>query len=400
MKRTTLASIVAPTVASSAYVLEIALFPIAMPGLERVFGLARGDLVLLANVYGIAVAGAVLLGGWLGGRLGAMRVFVAGLVCFTLGGAIVALAGDLSSLLVGRLVQGIGGGLLSPSIPVLLTRASAGRPGRALALWNALSGFIVALAPLAGVPLVAEFGWQAIFVLISAVALAAIGLAVAGRPSGGPDPAAGPDGVGPAAAPVPRRWRWGLPGRPALFAYVGFNYGTILLFLFVVPLHLNERGQDAALGAAVLGLFWASFTTVGLTLRNRFDGPLVGGFLAASPILLMVGFLAFFAEGAPVLMPCLAALIVGAGFALGNAPSTVLILRHAPDGQETLAASLDITAARLGSVAIIGMIGAWGPEAMRLGVLGVSLLGLACALPFVRASRGPLPRGERIGRTG
>ena len=110
--------------------------------------------------------------------------------------------------------------------------------------------------------------------LISAVALAAIGLAVAGRPSGGTDPAAGPDGVGPAAAPVPRRWRWGLPGRPALFAYVGFNYGTILLFLFVVPLHLNECGQDAALGAAVLLKLWPLVLVPALLLRGDWRRPL------------------------------------------------------------------------------------------------------------------------------
>lgn len=375
MSRPILSPVIGPTVASSAYVLEIALFPLALPEVEAALGLGRGELALLANAYGIAVAAAVLAGGWLGDRLGARRLFFAGVALFAAGSLWVASAEGMAALLGGRLVQGLGGGLMSPSIPVLLTRGSGGRPGRVLALWNSLSGFIVALAPIAGVPLVTRFGWPAVFVVMTAVALAALALTAANPP---PSQAQAPTRRAP-----PARGGWRLPGPATLYLYVALSYGAILLFLFAAPLLLAERGLPANTTAGVLGLFWVSFTGMGLLLRNRIDGPLVGPLLAAGPILVLAGFAALMADGAPGAGVWLAALLVGSGFAFGNAPSTVLILRHAPDGRLALAASLDITCARLGAVAVIAALGSLAAGAMLAGVALVCLAACACALPHL-----------------
>lgn len=372
MTRSALSPVVGPTVAGSAYVLEIALFPLALPQAGAALGLGRGDLALLANAYGIAVAAAVLAGGWLGDRLGARRMFFAGVALFAAGAIWVALSDGMAALLAGRLVQGLGGGLMSPSIPVLLTRASGGRPGRVLALWNALSGFIVALAPLAGVPLVARFGWPAVFLVMAAVALAALALTAAGPP-----PA-----TDRRKAAFAARTAWRLPAPVTLYLYVALSYGPILLFLFAAPLLLAERDLPAGTAALVLGLFWATFTGTGLLLRNRVDGPLVGLLLAAGPLLVLAGFAAL-AVPVAATGAWLAAVLVGIGFAFGNAPSTVLILRHAAEGRLALAASLDITSARLGAVAVIAALGSLGAGAMLAGVALVCLSAAACALPHL-----------------
>lgn len=378
MTRAGLSTVVGPTVASSAYVLEIALFPLALPQAEVALGLGRGELALLANAYGIAVAAAVLAGGWLGDRIGARRMFFAGVALFAAGALWVASSEAMGALLAGRLLQGLGGGLMSPSIPVLLTRGSGGRPGRVLALWNALSGFIVALAPLAGVPLVARYGWPAVFLVMAAVALAALALTAANPPPAQPRRAS-------EASPRGR----GLPGPATLYLYVALSYGAILLFLFAVPLLLADRALPAGMTAGVLGLFWASFTGVGLMLRNRIDGPLVGPLLAAGPILVLAGFAALTAAGSAPAAVWLAALLVGTGFAFGNAPSTVLILRHAPEGRLALAASLDITCARLGAVAVIAALGSLAAGPMLAGVVLVCLAATACALPHLRNAPRP-----------
>lgn len=378
MTRAPLSPVVGPTVASSAYVLEIALFPLALPQAEVALGLGRVELALLANAYGIAVAAAVLAGGWLGDRIGARRMFFAGVALFAAGALGVALSEGMAALLAGRLLQGLGGGLMSPSIPVLLTRGSGGRPGRVLALWNALSGFIVALAPLAGVPLVARFGWPAVFLVMAAVALAALALTAANPPPAQPRRATG-------APPTGR----GLPGPATLYLYVALSYGAILLFLFAVPLLLADRALPPGMTAGVLGLFWASFTGVGLLLRNRIDGPLVGPLLAAGPILVLAGFAALTAAGTAPAAVWLAALLIGTGFAFGNAPSTVLILRHAPEGRLALAASLDITCARLGAVAVIAALGSLAAGPMLAGVALTCLAATACALPHLRDAPRP-----------
>jgi MFS family permease len=353
--------------ASAAYVLEIALTPLILPEIQGKLGLTVGQVALIVNAYGMAVAVSVLLGGWLGDRFGPIRIFAVGTLLFCAGSAFVALSSTLSEMMAARLVQGLGAGLFSPVIPVLLARNAGERPGRLLALWYSFSGLLVALAPVLAAPLVMLFGWRAVFCLIAAVIVPALAL-VTGSSRGAP-----------ACEPQRGRVMHRLLGErrcTMLFAYVALNYGSVMLFLFIAPLSLAATPATAGLIPLILGGFWAAFTLTGIATRNMVDGGYSGAFLVLSPVILFGGFLLFLLGPTPVLqLP--AALAVGAAFALGNTPATTLILRHAPGGSAALAASVDITFARIGqalAIAAIGPLAAVGQVAAIAAVSAVSLI--------------------------
>ena len=77
--------------------------------------------------------------------------------------------------------------------------------------------------------------------------------------------------------------------------------------------------------------------------------------MLAAPFLIFAGFpLSYFNENALVL--ALSSVLVGAGLACSNAPSTQLILRFAPEGMSAISTSLDITFARLGGIATVTVL--------------------------------------------
>ena len=370
--------IVGLVLATSAYVLEIAVFPLLLPEIQHSFELTRRELTWIVNVYAIAVAGCVLLAGWLGDKVGRFRIFGLGVVCFCAGTLAAAAAESFAQIFAARLAQGIGAGLFSPLIPVLLVSASRGRPGRFLALWNSFSGFVVAAAPLGTAGALDLVGWHVVLCALVIVALPSLFLVLPNGNGGLDRPVHAQK-----AMPVARA----LPGRPELFAYVAMNYGSILLFLFMAPLHIQKHGGTGDLAALGLGLVWACFTAVGLLIRNRIDGRHIGLFLLASPVCVWLGFASLIALPNDTVWVAIAGILIGTGFAFGNAPSTTLILRHAGETALSLAASLDITCARLGSALAIALI---GPLESGLAVLaGVGLLSaltIRCALPFRRSA--------------
>src|SRR5207237_1300133 len=121
-----------------------------------------------------------LLAGGLGDRLGARRVFVTGLVIFTLASAMCGTALDLGMLVLARILQGVGAALFMPSSLVILRQAypRAEERARAIGIWSALTAIAAASGPLLGGVLVAAFGWRSIFLLNLPVGFVAIGMAM------------------------------------------------------------------------------------------------------------------------------------------------------------------------------------------------------------------------------
>ena len=102
-------AVLSPILASAAFVMELTLVPIVLPLLQTELDLTVQELARFYNVYGIAVAIAVLLGGYLGDTLGLLAVYIVGILLFIAGGVILTVAVSELTFIMGRIVQGFGG---------------------------------------------------------------------------------------------------------------------------------------------------------------------------------------------------------------------------------------------------------------------------------------------------
>src|SRR5262245_5716264 len=86
---------------------------VALPSIQRALAFSQTGLVWVMNAFLVAFGGLLLFAGRLGDLLGARRVFVAGLVVFTLASALCGVAAGPESLIAARFLQGVGGALSS-----------------------------------------------------------------------------------------------------------------------------------------------------------------------------------------------------------------------------------------------------------------------------------------------
>jgi len=139
---------------------------VALPDIGRDLGASTSALQWILNGYLLTLASLILLGGSLGDRYGRRRVFVLGIVLFTAASLLCAVAPTAELLIFARLVQGVGGALLTPGSLALIEASF--RPGdraRAIGAWSGLGGVAGALGPLLGGYLVGAVSWRAIFLI-------------------------------------------------------------------------------------------------------------------------------------------------------------------------------------------------------------------------------------------
>ncbi|WP_217593095.1 MFS transporter [Cohnella sp. GbtcB17] len=162
---------------------------VALPAIRADLGGGLSGLQWVANAYTIVFAGLLLSMGALADRLGAKRVYAAGLAVFLAASALCAASPTLGALIGFRAVLGVGGAALLPASLALLAQSYPERAARARALgiWAATTGAATALGPVVGGLFADGLGWRSIFLIN--VPLAAVSLIVVGR-------LAGPDGVG------------------------------------------------------------------------------------------------------------------------------------------------------------------------------------------------------------
>jgi EmrB/QacA subfamily drug resistance transporter len=122
------------------------------------------QLEWVVNGYTLPFACLLLLAAALGDRLGRRRVFIAGIVIFTIASAAAALATDANSLIAARALQGAGAAAIVPLTLTLISAAvPAGRRGMAFGIWGAVNGLAIASGPLVGGLITEHASWQWIF---------------------------------------------------------------------------------------------------------------------------------------------------------------------------------------------------------------------------------------------
>jgi EmrB/QacA subfamily drug resistance transporter len=139
---------------------------VALPAIGRGLDAGTSELQWMLNGYLLTLASLILLGGSLGDRHGRRRIFVLGVAWFTAASALCAAAPSALVLILARMLQGVGGALLTPgSLAMIESSFRKDDRARAIGAWSGLTGVAAALGPLLGGYLVEAVSWRAIFLI-------------------------------------------------------------------------------------------------------------------------------------------------------------------------------------------------------------------------------------------
>lgn len=172
--------LLATVLGSSLAFIDATVVNIALPMIGKDLHSSAAGLQWTVNGYALSLAALILLGGSLGDRFGRKRIFMVGVGWFAAASLLCGLAPDVGMLIGARVLQGIGGALLTPgALAILEASFVPDDRSRAIGAWSGLGGIGGALGPFLGGWLVGLGNWRYIFLIN--VPLALIVLVVAGR---------------------------------------------------------------------------------------------------------------------------------------------------------------------------------------------------------------------------
>src|SRR3954470_12767048 len=136
------AAVVLACVAQFMVILDVSVVNVALPSIRESLDFSGAGLQWVVNAYAIAFAGFLLLGGRMADLLGRRRVFIGGLLLFSLASLVGGLASSQGMLIAARAAQGLGGAVISPaSLAIITTTFSDGNDrNKALGAWGAMGG--------------------------------------------------------------------------------------------------------------------------------------------------------------------------------------------------------------------------------------------------------------------
>jgi EmrB/QacA subfamily drug resistance transporter len=273
-------------------ILDATIVNVAIPTLGAGFHASVSTIQWVLTGYLLALASTIPLTGWASERFGAKRVWIAALVLFMTGSALAGAAWSIEALIVFRVLQGIGAGLLLPVGQTILAQAAGPqRIGRVMSVVGVPMLLAPIFGPVVGGAIVDQVSWRWIFFVNLPVGLAALVLAWRLLPALAPQRRAPLDWRGLALlSPGIAIFVYGLSeagsaGGFGGIALGGIALGVVLLTLFVW--HAVHRGHGALLD---LSLF----------VRR--------GFAAAAATNLLIGIALF---GALILLPLYYQLVRG-----------------------------------------------------------------------------------------
>lgn len=143
-------------------VLDVTIVNIALPSMGRYFHKSQTEMTWAINAYALAFGGLLLLGGKAGDILGRRKMFMVGLTLFTAGSLMGGLAQNFPMLIIGRIIQGVGGAISSPAALALIANEfeEGKERTRALAVFAAVAGAGAALGLMLGGILTNYLTWR------------------------------------------------------------------------------------------------------------------------------------------------------------------------------------------------------------------------------------------------
>jgi EmrB/QacA subfamily drug resistance transporter len=425
--------IAAATLGSGLTLLDGTVVNVALRSIGEDLDASLAQLQWVVNGYFLSLASLILLGGALGDRFGRRRIFVVGTVWFALASLACGLAPNAEVLIGARVLQGVGGALLTPGSLALLQSAFRQEDrGRAIGAWSGLGGIATAAGPLVGGLLIDYVSWRWVFLINLPLAVLTVWLAQRFVPESRSPAATGCfDALGAALATVALAtltfvltdwhhpwavWSLGI----AVAAGVGFvvterrtrgpmvplglfadrtfsaaNAMTALVYaalgaiLFFLVLQLQTVGGYTALQA---GLATLPITVCMLLFAARAGelgariGPRIP--MSVGPVVMAAGTVWLVVVDADVVwwrdvLPGLT--VFGLGLALMVAPLTATVLAAAPDEHTGIASGINNAVARAGSLLAVAAlpvaVGLTGDDYRIPGVFdhAYGLAMLACA---------------------
>ncbi|GLY68475.1 MFS transporter [Amycolatopsis taiwanensis] len=401
--------LVATILGSGMAMLDGTIVNVALPRIGTELGASVAGLQWILDGYLLALASLILVAGSLGDRYGRRRVFVVGVVWFGAASVLSGLAVSTVMLVATRVLQGVGGALLTPgSLAILETAFRREDRARAIGAWSGLGGIATAVGPLVGGLLVQVWSWRLAFFINVPIAVACVWFArryvpesrdetATGRPAllASALCAAGLAGVTGALVEAPGRGAANpvvvtaaVVGVAALAAFVGLQFASAdplvppslfgdrtftaangltfvvyaalggVMMLLVLQLQVSLGYSPIAAGSASLPI-----TAIMLVLSGRSGalaqriGPRVQ--LVVGPLVLAVGILLMtrIVPGSSYVGAVLPAVTVfGLGLATVVAPVTATVLAAAPERRAGVASGVNNAIARTGSLLAIAVL--------------------------------------------
>ena len=360
--------------------------------------------------YNLVYASLLLTGGTLGDLYGRRRIFILGIILFTIGTLICALAPNSETLIAGRIVSGLGAAFEVAMSLVLLAAAFPGRKERAHALgvWASCNGIAFIIGPTFGGWLVGSIGWRSIFYVILPICAAALALTFYGVQESADPKGRKLDLPGQAlailglsafafAAIEGSHWGWTspvilaiaavavislvlfvvvesrtagallplgvlrLPVFSATLACAGLMTFGMYALLFIMPLYFqNLRGGSPFVAGLELLPMSVAFVAVSQLvghLNNRFGPRIV---MTAGMACMGLGalMLAFIGDGTSLIAIELEMIVVGIGLGLNTAPVNGVAVAALPPERSGTASGLVNTSRMVGATLGVAILGA------------------------------------------
>jgi EmrB/QacA subfamily drug resistance transporter len=160
-------------------VLDVAIVNVALPSIQTDLGFSQEDLQWVISAYALLFGGFLLLGGRAADLLGRRRVFLVGLVVFSVASLLSGLAWSDGALIGSRALQGLGSAMITPAALSILTTmfAEGSERNKALGAWGAVGAFGAVAGVLLGGILTDLLSWEWIFYVNVPVGIGALAIA-------------------------------------------------------------------------------------------------------------------------------------------------------------------------------------------------------------------------------